>query len=389
MKILFVVERPTQFEAPFFRVAAADPEHAFEVLFTRPAPAAAVHDPELGRTVSWGIDLTSGYPWAAPAPDSKTTWRSAFWVGQEVRRRRPDLVIVNGYTQREYLSAALAARLAGIPAALRIDSVHFPGDDRPSLAKRLVVSIPLASLFHLFLTTGTLGRRYLEGCGVPAERIGLFPYAVDVEHFRQGAALTPEARRRLRAELGLPETARVILALAKFSAREAPWDLLRAFCSLPGEDLRLVLGGDGPERAALEDFARQHEAGDTDRATGRVLFPGYVPYPELPSLYGAVDLFVHPAAEERWGVSVEEALAAGLPVVASDRVGAGHDLIRPGENGYLYRTGDAEDLAHVLQRVLKLERKEISTCNLSLLAGHDYRSAWQGLLAAATRVVRP
>ena len=311
-------------------------------------------------------------------------WRRARWVAREVRRRRPDLVIVNGYTQREYLAAALAARLAGIPAALRIDSVLFPGDGRPAFAKRLIVRIPLAGLFRLFLTTGSLGRRYLEGCGIAPERIGLFPYAVDVEHFRAGAALSPEERRRRRDALGIPETARTVLALAKFSAREAPWDLLRAFCSLPGEDLRLVLGGDGPERAALEDYAQRHEAGTGGgRETGRVLFPGYVPYPELPALYGTVDLFVHPAAEERWGVSVAEALAAGLPVVASDRVGAGHDLIRPGENGFLYRTGDAHDLTRVIPPALALtsppheERSaSVEAVNRAILARWDYRTAW-------------
>jgi len=343
------------------------------------------------------------------------SWRRSFWVAREVRRRRPDLVIVNGYTRREYLAAALAARLAGIPAALRIDSVLFPGDDRPGLAKRLVMSIPLASLFHLFLTTGSLGRRYLKGCGVPSKRIGLFPYAVDVEHFRRGAALSPAARRRRRHELGLPETARTILALAKFSDREAPWDLLRAFCSLPGDDLRLVLGGDGPEHAALEDFAQQHEPGP---GTGRVLFPGYVPYPELPALYGAVDLFVHPAAEERWGVSVEEALAAGLPVVASDRVGAGHDLILPGENGFLYRTGDADDLARVLPPALALaapsrgdgpaelegpdgaggiteidrarsgRNASVEAVNRAILARWSYRAAWEEILQSAATVQR-
>jgi len=457
MKILFVVERPTQFEAPFFRVAAADPGHTFEVLFTRPAPGGSVHDPELGRTVSWGIDLTSGYPWAAPVldrppdpsipfppargegdatpstdrplnpsipfppargegdatpstdrpPDPSIpfppargegdathpapagagsiemgAWRRARWVAREVRRRRPDLVIVNGYTQREYLAAALAARLAGIPAALRIDSVLFPGDKRPAFARRLIVRFPLAGLFRLFLTTGTLGRRYLEGCGIAPERISLFPYAVDVEHFREGAALSPEERRRRRDALGIPETARTVLALAKFSAREAPWDLLRAFCSLPGEDLRLVLGGDGPERAALEELATRHEPGD---GTGRVFFPGYIPYPELPALYGISDLFVHPAAEERWGVSVAEALAAGLPVVASTRVGAAHDLVSRGENGALYPAGDAPRLARVLEEVLRLDPAAVADHNRTLLAAHDYRSTWKGLVEAAAR----
>jgi len=382
VRILFVVERPTQFEAPFFRFAAADPEHDFEVLFTRPAPGSAVHDPELGRTVEWGIDLTAGYPWTAPGSIEMGTWRRALWVAREVRRRRPDLAIVNGYTQAEYVAAAIGARLAGVEAALRTDSVLFPGEGRPRLLKRLVMAVPLGSLFRLFLTTGTLGRRYLETCGVPDERIGLFSYAVDVDRFRQGARpirSDTQERARVRSRLGVPRNARVILALTKLSPREAPWDLLRAFFDLPGDDLRLVVAGDGPERAALEELAARNDP-------GRVRFSGYVPYPELPALYGAVDLFVHPAAEERWGVSVAEALAAGLPAVTSDRVGAGHDLIRPGENGFLYRTGDHRDLATALERALALDPAAVEAADRAILARWDYRATWQEILSAAARV---
>lgn len=372
MKVLFVVERPTQFEAPFFRHAAADPEHRFDVLFTRPDPGRAVHDAELGRSVSWGIDLTSGYSWAAPKPGD----RPALWTARQVRHRRPDLLLVNGYTRREYLAAAMAARTAGIPAALRTDSVLFPGEKKPGATRRFLVSVLQARLFHLFFTTGTLGQRYLESCGVPHARIGRFPYAVDVDHFRTASALSLESWRQRREALGISHEARVVLSLAKFSDREAPWDLLRALGKLGDDDAMLVLAGDGPERTALEELA-------AETGRGRILFPGYVPYTELPALYGVSDLFVHPAAEERWGVSVAEAMAAGLPVVASSRVGAAYDLVRPGENGDIYQAGNAANLAAALEAALALDRKAVAEVNRSLLATQDYPSTWQSLIDSA------
>jgi FkbM family methyltransferase len=377
MRILFVVERPTQFEAPFYRYAAARPEADFHVAFTRPDPGREVYDPELGREVRWGIDLLSGYSWRAPAPGEQVPR----WVARQVRELRLDLVLVNGYTRHEYLAAAVAARLARVPAALRIDSVVFPGEPAPGLLRRLLVSTALTGLFRLFFTTGSLGRRYLESCGVAPARIVRFPYAVDVEHFRAGSALSPQQRRRERAALGLPPDARVILALTKFSGREAPWDLLKAFCSSARGDERLVLAGDGSERAALEDFAARSGA-------GRVLLPGYVPYPRLPALYGASDLFVHPAKEERWGVSVAEAMAAGLPVVASTRVGAAYDLVRPGENGRLYRAGDEADLAAALAAAHGLDPATVAATNRAVLETQDYRATWESLVEGAGRAGR-
>ncbi len=373
MRILFVVERATQFEAPFFRYAAGRPEAELQVLFTRPAPGGSLFDPELGREVSWGIDLLAGYEWAAPPEKG-----AGRWLAREIARRRPDLVIVNGYTRRDYLAAALAARARGTAVALRTDSVLWPETGRPALSRRLLYRRALPALFRLFFTTGTLGRRYLEACGIAADRIARFPYAVDADHFRSASALAPAERRALRARLGIPEEARVVLAVTKMSGREAPWDLLRAAAALPGDDLRFLLVGDGEERGALEGFATAHLA-------GRAVFAGYVPYPELPSLYGLSDLFVHPAREERWGVSVAEAMAAGLPVVTSSRVGAATDLVARGRNGFVYPAGRPDELAATLPRALALDPAEVAHTNRGILASWGYAAAWRSLLDGAAR----
>ena len=117
MRITFVVERPTQFEVPFYRFAAADPVHRLRVLYTDPRGAEPVYDPELGQTVSWGMDLRAGYEHAV-CPDAGALRR-------ELLRDRPDLVLVNGYTQRLYVLAAALARSAGTPVGLRLDSALF------------------------------------------------------------------------------------------------------------------------------------------------------------------------------------------------------------------------------------------------------------------------
>jgi glycosyltransferase involved in cell wall biosynthesis len=367
MRITFLVERPTQFEAPFFRFVAHDPEHEMQVLFTSADTTKPVFDPELGKPVSWGIDLLSGYSHEiCPEGAGLADW---------LRTGRCDLLIANGYTQRAYREGVRIARRAGIATALRLDSVLWEGSFARDVAKRLLFVIYMKRMYDLFLGVGSLTLDYLQAFGVPRERTGLFPYAVDVDAFQSGSKLSLEERAAVRERLGVPADARVVLSLAKFNDREAPWDLLHAFARIGHEDLWLVLAGDGPERAALE-----HQAGP------RVCFPGYIPYPELPALYAASDLFIHPAREERWGVSVQEALACGLPVIASSRVGAGRDLIEPGGNGFVYEAGREEELAKRIGEALALSPEGIGERSREILSRWDYAASWRYLLEAASRV---
>jgi glycosyltransferase involved in cell wall biosynthesis len=338
------------------------------VLFTRHDAGRQLYDPELGRDVTWGFDLVAGYP-SATAPETG----APRWLARQIARRRPDLVIVNGYTHRYYLMAALGARLRGIPAALRTDSVLWPDEEAPKSSRRLLYRFVLSSVFRLFLTTGTLGRRFLTAAGLAPERIIEFPYTTDLERFREAHAIPANARRETRARLGIPETARVALAVAKMSAREAPRDLLTACAGAGLEDLYVLLVGDGPERNSLQVLAGEY-------AGRRAIFAGYVPYPDLPRMYAVADLFVHAAAEERWGVSVAEALAAGLPVVASHRVGSAYDLISPGKNGYIYRHRDAADLGESIQRTLELEKAGVEETNRAVLERFGYPAIWQSLV---------
>jgi glycosyltransferase involved in cell wall biosynthesis len=372
LRIAFLVERPTQFEAPFYRFAARDPEHELRVLFTGRDIAEPVFDPELGKPVAWGIDLLGGYPHeACPREDAGS------WLAERLRPERCDLLIANGYTQPLYRLGTRIANKAGVAAALRLDSVLWDTSWSKSLAKRILFATYMKRAYDLFLGVGSLTLDYLRAFGVPRERTGLFPYAVDVEGFAERSRLSPEERAAFRERLGVPAEARVVLGLAKFNPREAPWDLLRAFAGVQDPDVWLVLAGDGPARPALEGSAGR---------LSRVRFPGYVPYPDLPALYAASDLFVHPAREERWGVSVQEALACGLPVVTSSRVGAGYDLIEVGSNGFVYPAGDSEMLTHRIGEALALDPERVRQRSAAILARWDYAATWRNLLRAAESV---
>jgi glycosyltransferase involved in cell wall biosynthesis len=377
VKLAVVLERPTQFDVPLFRHAAGDGAHQLRVLYTDPRAAAPAFDPELGREVDWGSNQLAGYDCAtAPAVGVDA------WLRRELGSRR-DLVVVNGYTQHAYLAANSAARAAGSPTALRLDSVLFDeGHAGKRLAKRLLFHLAVRRLFRLFLGVGTSTLDYLRALGIPAERTGLFPYPVDVGGLRARATAALPERARRRAELGIPSAAAVVLAVAKLHPRETPWDLLHAWPNAAAADRWLLLAGDGPDRGAVEAFIAK-------RRLPRVLLLGYVPYPQLPAFFVLADLFVHAPREERWGVSVAEALGCGRAVVAADRVGAARDLLREGRNGFTYRSRDATALAARIDDALRLPPATVEVANEAALPAWGLAATWRGLLAAAAATARP
>ena len=104
----------------------------------------------------------------------------------------------------------------------------------------------------------------------------------------------------------------------------------------------LVLCGDGPERTKLQTLAAS-----TPHAAD-VHFPGLKSSRELLPIYAAAGCFVLPSTREPWGLVVNEAMAAQLPVLVSDRCGCSVDLVVQGENGFTFAPNDEARLAELL-----------------------------------------
>jgi glycosyltransferase involved in cell wall biosynthesis len=200
---------------------------------------------------------------------------------------------------------------------------------------------------------------------------------VDIKYFRAASSRISAAKRKAyRRKHEVPARAKVVLAVAKLNRREAPWDLIKALPHL-GSKVQLWVAGDGPVMRKLEL--------ETKTERHRVKLLGYIQYPELPALYAAADLFVHTAREEHWGVSIGEAMACDLPVIASSGVGAGDDLIKPGINGHVYPAGKPKRLAHFIEKALKLGPGDVKDANRKILADWEYLAAWKELTKATKK----
>ncbi len=212
--------------------------------------------------------------------------------------------------------------------------------------------------------------RYTRDCvaamGIDERKLGLLPPGVNWQRF--GAA-SIERCRALRDEFRL-DGKRIVLSVGRLVRRKGHDLVLRALRDLPDDVVYWVVG-DGPEREALEDLARELDVAD------RVRFAGALAADDVDAAYGVSQVFALPTREmpesgdvEGFGIVYLEANAAGLPVVATACGGCG-DAVVDGESGLLIPTEDPAGLASALRRLL--DDPELARA----LAAHGLRRAQQ------------
>ena len=137
------------------------------------------------------------------------------------------------------------------------------------------------------------------------------------------------------------------------------------------------MAGSGELEPELRQFCAEH-------ALDNIVFTGFVNQSELPALYAASDVFVLPSEHEPWGLAVNEAMCAGLPVVVSREVGCVADLVRDGVNGYTPAAGDIEGLARALRRLIEDEglRQRQGRESLARIQQWGYQQCLDGIRSA-------
>ena len=250
--------------------------------------------------------------------------------------RREGYDVVHCHLYRASVYGRVAARLAGVRAVVTTEHSLLA---QTIEGRRITIGVRA-----LYLATERLGRctvavsravaDRLADWGVPEHRVRVIPNGVGAARYRQPAPVRAATRQAVRAELGLPQDAFVFGGVGRLVPGKRFDILVDALALMPpgAPEARLLLVGDGSERAALERRART--AGVADR----VVFAGE--RDDVPDLLTAMDALAAPSTVETFGLALLEALAAGLPVrwssgpalaelPAGAAPGARHTLSRP------------------------------------------------------------
>jgi len=333
-RVLLVTNIPTPYRMPLFNELAdqlAAQGFGFKVVFAA-----------LGyQRRKWQIDLGSC------RFDHEVLGSAAFVLGGResasfaypellrlLRRERPDVVIVFGYSlaSLKVLAWHWWCRRPYIIWSGAIEGPYEPASPARTLQRRLLVRAAAACIAY-----GSRARQYLLSLGATPGRVFVAINTVDTRFFA-------EATAPLRTSAPGPE----ILAIGDLSERKGVDLLLAAFARVAASrpESRLTLVGDGPERDALAARARDLNV------AGQVRFLGYCQRADIPGHLARARCLAFPTRFDIWGLVLPEAMAAGVPCVVSVQAGAADDLIQDGVNGFRVDFTDAQLAADRLARLL-------------------------------------
>lgn len=383
-RVAYLVSHPIQYQVPLLRRLAAHPEIALQVFYMDDPATREYRDPEFGVSVRWDIPLLEGYAWRllrnrSPWPGADHFLR---FIHPEIvsvlRWEQYDALIVHGYAHATEWLAFVGAWASRTPLFLRGESTLLGRRPVWTAAAKRVLLGGLLRATRGVLAIGALNREFYRAYGVPDDRIFFTPYAVDNGRFMAEAERLQASRAALRGRLGWPPDLPAVLYVGKLIPRKRPMDLLEAFARAASDrPAALIFLGEGSERARLEDEAAR-------RGLPHVFITGFVNQSEIVRYYTAADVLALPSGHEPWGLVLNEGMCFGLPVIASDAVGAVPDLVRPGENGMVYPVSDIEALTRALRTLLQdpATRARMSARSREIVAAYSYDADVRGILEA-------
>ncbi|GAB1542314.1 glycosyltransferase family 4 protein [Scytonema sp. NUACC21] len=265
---------------------------------------------------------------------------------------RPDVVVIPGWGF-SISRAALAWCQSRSVSAILMSETKWDDEPRQWWKEQLKFWLYIRK-YDAVLVGGELHRDYLIKLGFPGKRIFLGYDAVDNDYFAkqaQAARLHPAAARQRQP--GIP-TKPYFIVVTRLLQRKNVYRLVEAFAAYhqqigSKQAWDLVICGSGEEEASIRHLLIEKNLEES------IHLPGFIPYQAIGDWYGLANAFIHPALQEPWGLVVNEACAAGLPILCSRTVGAAYELVCDGQNGLLFDPYSLQDMTRALLAIHYLD----------------------------------
>ena len=363
-KIAIIAPTCFYYQAPLFRTLATDDRIDLTVYFcTEEGSSGKDARAVYGSEESWATEeeLLGGYRFKflrnyIPQGSylKSLVGLANLGVWRELERNRPDAVVVMSWMNPTWWLTFLACWKLKIPMLLMTDAnVHAEQIKSiwKSWLKRFFLGKLLFPATAGFLCAGTSNRELYVSLGVPEKKLFPFAYSWGYSRLIEDSKRLKEQKTKLRKEYGLPQDAVVVLYCGRFSEEKGTMELISAYRLVNFKKKALVFVGDGRLKGRMEGLMDDH-----DRSS--VYFMGFHNRNKIAEFYALADILVVPSRKETWGMVVNEGLCFSLPVIVSDQVGAGDDLVVHEKNGIVFHAGNVKELSEGISKLIELPTED-------------------------------
>jgi glycosyltransferase involved in cell wall biosynthesis len=343
MRLAIITSHPIQYNAPWFRLLAQTGRVRVKVFYTWEQSAKGDnHDPGFGKVIKWDIPLLDGYEYTFVKNISTDPGTHHFKgiinpsLISEVVAWKAEAILVFGWSFKSHLGAMRFFH-GKVPVLFRGDSTLL---DEQTGIKKLLRRIFLKWVYRHIdhaLYVGTNNKAYFKALGLKDNQLVFSPHAIDNSRFIDEEGDYALRARDWRKELGFKDDDIVVLFAGKLEPKKNPGIILKVAARVSDIRLKFLLVGNGE----LEEELKKEAA-----ALSNVRFLDFQNQQLMPVVYRLGDIFLLPSVGpgETWGLALNEAMAAGRAVIASDKVGGAIDLIQSGENGYIFSNRSVDAL---------------------------------------------
>jgi len=370
-KIAILNSHPIQYFAPLYRQLNSIGAIDLTVFYYSDIGLKSYYDEGFKKEIQWDTDLTKGYKYKILTNLRRESKLKGFFnlvntsLYRELKSGEFDAVIIHGTNYFTDVLAIFCCRLLGIKIFLR-RSIHLQLRRSRSTSKERVISF-LTKMCDGCLSISERNTAYFLKMGVDKTKIYNIPHVVNNSHFIKESKLSPAEKTSVKERYNLPADNKIILFASKVFKRKRPKDLLYAFEKLKNNKAFLVFVGEGEQLGELKELV-------AIKNLKNVIFLGFVNQSELPKLYAISDIFVLPSEQEPWGLVINEAMCAGLPVVTTHEIGAVPEIVKHELNGLIYDAGNIDQLTTHLERLVSDEelRVRMGKNGFNLIREYDY-----------------
>ncbi|WP_293312281.1 glycosyltransferase family 4 protein [Pedobacter sp. UBA5917] len=338
-KLAVIITHPIQYFTPVFKELAQ--QCNLHVFYTwGKAAQGEKFDHDFQKEIAWDIPLLDGYPYTFLKNTAKEPGSHHFFGIQNpdivavIKTFNPQAILIYGWAYQSHLKVLRYFR-GKIPLWFRGDSTLL---DVMPFWKRTLRKIYLTLIYKMVdkaFYVGSAGKAYFLSYGLNENQLVFSPHAVDNRRFAENRS---DEANSLRQTFGIGSEDILILFAGKFEPRKNPLLLLNAFIETAAQNTHLLFVGNGilesGMKAVIDNIRSENSS---KQIVDQIHFIDFQNQSKMPVCYQACDVFCLPSNSETWGLSINEAMAAGKAVMASEQVGCAPDLIKNNENGYIFK----------------------------------------------------